>query len=263
MKRDKYNRIGEINHNNYGNKMVIIKYNNYHNILVKFEDGYITKAEYGQFKKGQIKSIYDKSVYNIGYIGKGKYNTSNKNGKPTIQYRYWINMMTRCYNDKDKENGNNLSYNDKYVCEEWHNFQNFAEWFDKNYYEINNESMALDKDILVKNNNIYSPNTCIFVNKRINNLFIKRKSARGEYPIGVVYHKRDNEFRAECSIIDKITGKKRKEKLGSYKNPEDAFYKGYKPFKEHYIKQVANEYKDKIPDKLYDAMINYKVEITD
>ena len=34
-------------------------------------------------------------------------------------------------------------------------------------------------------------------------------------------------------------------------------------FKENYIKQVAEEYKDKIPDKLYEAMYNYKVEITD
>ena len=37
----------------------------------------------------------------------------------------------------------------------------------------------------------------------------------------------------------------------------------YKTFKEQYIKQVANEYKDKIPKKLYDAMYRYEVEITD
>ena len=37
----------------------------------------------------------------------------------------------------------------------------------------------------------------------------------------------------------------------------------YKNFKENYIKQVADEYKDLIPKKLYDAMYNYKVEIND
>ena len=44
--------------------------------------------------------------------------------------------------------------------------------------------------------------------------------------------------------------------------PEEAF-RAYKQFKEDYIKQVADEYKDKIPQKLYDAMYNYKVDITD
>ena len=48
-----------------------------------------------------------------------------------------------------------------------------------------------------------------------------------------------------------------------FDNKEDAFYDGYKPFKEAYIKEVAKDYKDKIPQNLYDAMINYVVEITD
>jgi hypothetical protein len=32
---------------------------------------------------------------------------------------------------------------------------------------------------------------------------------------------------------------------------------------ENYIKQVAEEYKDLIPKKLYDAMMSYIVEIND
>ena len=32
---------------------------------------------------------------------------------------------------------------------------------------------------------------------------------------------------------------------------------------EKYIKKVANEYKYKIPNNLYNALCNYKVEITD
>ena len=47
-----------------------------------------------------------------------------------------------------------------------------------------------------------------------------------------------------------------------FDTPEEAF-QTYKEFKENYIKQVADEYKDKIPEKLYEAMINYKIEITD
>ncbi len=36
-----------------------------------------------------------------------------------------------------------------------------------------------------------------------------------------------------------------------------------KTVKRAYIKQVADEYKDKIPKKLYDALYAYIVEITD
>jgi hypothetical protein len=43
---------------------------------------------------------------------------------------------------------------------------------------------------------------------------------------------------------------------------EEAFI-AYKDFKEKLIKQTADKYKDKIPDNLYLAMKNYKVEITD
>ena len=50
--------------------------------------------------------------------------------------------------------------------------------------------------------------------------------------------------------------------LGRYKTPEEAF-QVYKQFKERYIKEVAEEYKNVIPQKLYEAMINYKIGIDD
>ena len=50
--------------------------------------------------------------------------------------------------------------------------------------------------------------------------------------------------------------------LGYFSSVEEAF-KVYKEFKEEYIKQVANEVKEYIPKKLYDAMYKYEVEIND
>lgn len=120
--------------------------------------------------------------------------------------------------------------------------------------------MQLDKDMLYKGNKIYSPENCIFVPSRINKLLLKRQNYRGEYPIGVNYHKRDNIFEASCSII--TNNNKKKIYLGRFDNSEEAF-QIYKRFKENYIKQVADEYKNKIPKNLYDAMYKYKVEITD
>ena len=120
--------------------------------------------------------------------------------------------------------------------------------------------MALDKDVLVKGNKTYSPNTCVFVPQNINVLFTKCNKARGKYPIGVSFYKDRNKYQAHCKIFS--NGKSKQKNLGYYNNIDDAFY-AYKQFKEDYIKQVADEYKDNIPNKLYEAMYNYKVEITD
>ena len=120
--------------------------------------------------------------------------------------------------------------------------------------------MCLDKDILVKGNKIYSPGTCVFVPENINLLFIKSNATRGKYPIGVSYDKSKNKFVSHCN-----NGKGKQIKLGIFNNSIDAF-NAYKEFKENIIKQVADEYKNKypqFPQKLYNAMHKYKVEITD
>lgn len=124
-------------------------------------------------------------------------------------------------------------------------------------YEINGETMYLDKDILVKENKIYSPETCVFVPQNINKLFTKRQNDRGKYPIGVSFDKKLNEFRSYCSY-----GNGNIEYLNLFNTPEEAF-QVYKEFKENYIKQIADEYKDKIPKKLYEAMYAWKVDIDD
>jgi hypothetical protein len=193
------------------------------------------------------------TVYGTGYFGEGTYK-SRQNGKRTRQYKTWLAMLERCYENKTKEKL--PSYAGCYVCEEWHNFQIFSKWYDENYYEIDGQRMELDKDILVKGNKVYSPETCVFVPHRINSLFTKSNSIRGDLPIGVHWHKRDEKYVAKCQCGDK------RKHLGYHDTPEKAF-NAYKIFKENYIKQIAEEYKDRIPNKLYDAMKKYIVEITD
>ena len=117
--------------------------------------------------------------------------------------------------------------------------------------------MDLDKDILIKGNKTYSPEACVFVPKKINSLFTKANNLRGDYPIGVSYFKESDKFKSQYKTMD---GKEIH--LGLFDTPEEAFI-SYKNAKEKYIKQIAEEYKSKIPQKLYKAMINYEVEITD
>lgn len=254
------NRVGEQKKNKWGSLMTIVKYNNAKDIVVEFENGYKVNTQYGRFKNINIKSPYDRTIYNVGFYGVGEYLKTDNFGKKTIQYEYWHDMLKRCYDDNYK--AKQPTYKNKYVCEEWHNFQNFAKWFDENYYEINGEIMQIDKDILQKGNKIYSPETCVFVPNRINSLFTKSDKVRGKHPIGVYFNKKENIFKAQCSVKNKNDEKKRVIGLGRYNTSEEAF-NAYKVFKERYIKEVADEYKDKIPQKLYEAMYNYIVEIND
>ena len=257
----KVNRIGEENINTFGSKIVIIRYGSATDVDVCFPEYNWTfkNREYSKFKNGQIRCPYERRTYGVGYIGEGKYKVK-ENGKLTKYYKVWHDMLRRCYDEKFHEKY--PTYKDCKVYEEWHNFQNFVEWYESNYYEIEGEVMCLDKDILNKGNKIYSPDTCVFVPHNINMLFVKCDKDRGNYLIGVHYHKASGKFQAQCNVYDFKENKSKKKYLGLYDTVEQAF-EVYKQFKEKHIKEVADHYKDQIPEKLYQALYNYEVEITD
>lgn len=249
------NRIGEINYSTEKQKMKIIEYKGYHNITIEFEDGTIVRnKEYKEFRNGKIRNPYFKAIFNIGYVGEGSYKVKI-NGIETKQFKVWYDMMVRCYNNK--YHIKRPTYQDCTVCDEWHNFQVFCEWFDKNYYEVDNEKIHLDKDILIKGNKVYSPDTCVFVPNNINMLFTKSNARRGNLPIGVCWKKKNRKYVAQCS-----NGHGIQTHLGLYDTPEKAF-ESYKIHKEKLIKNIADNYKYRIPKKLYNALHLYQVEITD
>jgi len=68
-------------------------------------------------------------------------------------------MITRCYGD---HSGTNKCYKEVTVCDEWMNYQAFADWYDKNYPK-DGVKYVLDKDLKSKKNKIYSPETCVFL----------------------------------------------------------------------------------------------------
>lgn len=200
-----------------------------------------------------LKDKLSKTVLGVACFGEGAYK-SKINGIKTPQYKTWRNMLERCYHPEKRSS----TYEKCEVCEEWLNFQNFAKWYDENYYEVFNEKMCLDKDILVKGNKVYSPNTCCFVPMSINNLFIQTTAKRGEYPIGVTRHKRDNKLEVSCNIKGKDIY------LGRFElNEEEKAFQCYKTFKEKHIKDIADEYERFIPKELYNAMIVWEISITD
>lgn len=248
-------RIGFMKKNKNGSDMIVEEYYTQDDILVRFiEHGNSVHTNWKSFIKGGVYNVYDKNVYGIGYAGEGDYKPC-ENKKDTLQYSTWHNMLMRCYDKKfiDK----NPTYIHCSTVDKWHNFQNFAEWYENNYYSVDDEKMHLDKDILQKGNKLYSPTTCVFVPHRINLLFAKRDAKRGDLPIGVYFSKNASKYVAQCS-----NGTGNVIYLKSYDTPEQAFI-SYKTFKEKLIKQKAEEYKVRIPTDLYNAMMKYEVEIDD
>ena len=250
LKRNKNKeRIGKIYCNKEGYNAICIKYNDRNDIYIQFLDKYkcVIHTKWTNFKNGNFHNPYAITLYNKGYIG-----NVNTTGKNYTAYKVWADMLRRCYTTKYS------TYKNCRVCDEWLCFEHFLKWFNENYYEIENETINLDKDILYKNNKIYSPQTCIFVPQSINKLLIKSNKSRGTLPIGV--RKMGNKYQARCSINNKA------KVLGIFNTIAEAFL-CYKTFKENYIKEYINIYKYKIPinvyNQLYNAIYNYKVEITD
>lgn len=245
------NRIGEENVNFQGCKMKIVEYNDACSVIVEFQDEYRyrKKCAYKGFKNGSVKNPYDKTVYGIGYLGEGEYNKKNS----LLIYTEWQEMLKRCYDPYfiNKQ----LTYKDCYVEKDLHCFQNFVKWWKDNEYKCNGEKLHLDKDILVKGNKIYSKERMMLVPQRINNLFTKRQNYRGELPIGCT-------FRPNKKIQASCDNGNTKVYLGVFDDKRSAWLM-YKINKELVIQSVADEYKDLIPKKLYDALYEYKVEIND
>ena len=241
-------RKGERHLSNDNTWMTIIICRGSMNCDIQFDDGNIIRNRaYDCIKKGKVKNMYHPSKYEVGYIGEGKYATKI-NGKDTKEYCTWSDMLKRGYSELFQKN--QITYLECTINKQWHNFQVFAQWFDDNY----KEGFELDKDILVKGNKNYSPETCCFVPHEINSLFIKSNISRGKYPIGV--RKSGNKFQAQ------ISKKGEPVHLGTFDTPEEAF-QTYKIAKEEYIKEMADKWRGQITEPCYDAMYNYQVEITD
>lgn len=256
------NRIGEVRLNRQGCPMEIIEYIDYRNITIKFLDDYNTRkhTRYDKFMSGEIKNPYYPSVFGVGITG-NKYPVC-ENNKTTKEYRTWVEMLRRCFDEMMKNRF--PTYKDVICCEEWLLYENFYEWlhsqenFDKWF---GNKNYELDKDILVKGNKAYNPSACCLVPNNINSLFIKQDNKRGKLPIGVSIAKDGKHFIATCNnpLINQ-----RGKCIGIYNTIEEAF-QVYKLYKENLIKQAAEiEYaKGNIAKKCYNAMMNYRVEIDD
>lgn len=194
---------------------------------------------------GQIRDLFAPRTYGVGFIGEGVYKAT-KTGDHIKHYNCWNGMLERCYSDKyhSKENYRGRVL----VCEEWHDYQNFAEWFEYNYID----GCQLDKDI--SKGNRYSPESCHFLPKELNVFFTGRRHYRGETPIGVS-HRGKGSYAVYVSDGNKQDGKY----LGSYKSPEEAF-NVYKIEKRVMLDKLISKCEYLLPRRTLDVLENYEFQ---
>lgn len=249
-----YHVVGEVYDTSTGGKCTVVEYTDHSNVVVKFHDPecYV-KCRMHHLKVGNVKNPLKPRVFGKGYLGIGKYQAEDKK-----YYKPWNRMLERAYSVSWVKA--HPHYGGVSVCEEWYNFQNFAAWCDTQdfFNEQDNKCRRyeLDKDIIVKGNKVYSPETCSFIPKDLNTLLIKSYKTRGVFPVGVSLYKKSGKFRASLCLYGKT------KHIGYYNTPKEAF-QAYKETKESYVREVAEDWKDLIDDRVYEALKDYSVDIND
>lgn len=166
-------------------------------------------------------------------------------------YTVWASMLERGYCDKCKTR--QPTYKDITVFNEWHLFSNFKSWMETQDYV----GKSLDKDLLVRGNKVYSPETCVFVSGQVNTFLLDRGNARGAYKIGVCWYSRVGKFVASCR--NPIT--KKKDHLGYYTTEQEAHEAWLAKKLEHAYTLAAIQTDERVARMLIERYINYN-EVT-
>ena len=154
------------------------------------------------------KSMHGVGINNASYMIRVRVN-GERIACPA--YATWYGMLTRCYSSKFRSRS--PTYIGVTLCDEWHSFMSFREWWMDNQVD----GCELDKDLLSDAVG-YSPDTCLFVPAWLNLFTVDSGAARGAYPIGVTFDKSAGRFKAQCS--NPVSNKN--QYLGLFVTPEEA-----------------------------------------
>ena len=177
--------------------------------------------------------------------------------KSTAAYSIWNGIYIRCYKDKNV-------YDGAFMCDLWLNDKDaFAEWWSSEYYECDGDSMAVDKDLLFPGNKEYAPDKCCILPQTLNTMLSnckkhrtgKWRNAKMDLPLGVRYDSKMKMYYGEI----KPYGHDEVVRLSYWETPEEAFVE-YKRHKQADILIMADKYKNKVPKKVYDALLRFEVK---
>jgi hypothetical protein len=217
----------------------VLKYVSSDKVFCKFlNTGYTGWFRIVNVCRGEAVDPYARTVYGVGYLGHGKYTRKEFRNV----YLAWVDMLGRCYCPSMQTR--HETYSGCVVCEEWHNFQNFCEWFINNCHTKLKPN--IDKDIINPFNKTYSPENCCVSPRVINIAVICRRKSDTIFNIGL----------SKGSYRAQTTKRGISHSLGSYKKYEDA-REVYVVNKNKYIRELAEEYKNEISESVYQILKNY------
>lgn len=225
--------------NNRGEYFSVLEYLGSNRYLIKFEsNGYICIARGDRIREGRPENPFTPIFKGVGYMGSGKYNSG---GVGREAYLRWSAIWRRI-----QEPDLFPSYADCSLDPDWHNFQNFAEWYYNTPY--NRKDWQIDKDILVPGNRVYSADTCVMVPDEINQFFTSKVGIKAPYR-GVT---KDRHGKFVANLRNEFG----KHRLGYFENPEDA-YQCYCEAKDIEASRLAQKWKSEIDPRLYDRLVSF------
>ena len=230
-----------------GTEWEILEYTGYSQIRIRVmtDPPWETVVSGCNLASGSIKNRGKPSLFGVGILGEVSTDCSR------MEYKSWVGMLKRVYSPHTDQM--RITYRDCTVTDEWLRFENYVKWFHQQKVQ---SGWQLDKDLLIPGNKTYSPDSCVFLPREINTFLTNRFNHRGEWPVGVTYHKRLDKWQATCNAHGKS------EYLGVFTTPEEAFSR-YKVRKEKVAKEYAEKWKDLIDSRAYDALMNFTVNISD
>lgn len=177
-------------------------------------------------------------------------------------YSVYNDIRERCGYTKDNEKIGKC-YDDTTMWQGWlDDPKAFLKWYLEHYYECGDESMQVDKDLFGNGSGMYHPDFCCILPQGLNALLANSKKhyKDGEtpdnvLPLGVRYSSRAGKYYGEITF----TGAENTVMLSEWDTPEEAFAE-YKRMKQADILIVAAKYKEKVPRKVYEALLKVEVE---
>ena len=161
-------------------------------------------------------------------------------------YSRWTGMLERCYSARFQEKCQ--TYKGCSVYKDWLTFSKFKQWMETQDWECKH----LDKDILFHRNRVYSPETCVFVDGRVNSFVLECNASRGQWMIGVHWSKTNKRFIAGCRDA---SGKPKH--LGYFDTELEA-HQAWLKYKQELALQLAAEQTDpRVAKALIDRYENY------
>lgn len=218
--------------------------------IKNIETGEIIIRNRDNIKTGNFKTSTCRTVYGVGYLGVGNFTCRDSNGILSEEYRIWSNMLRRCYTNYKSDK--NITYINVEVCDEWHNFQNFADWYSRAVLKFKEYNIFpnIDKDLFSATGRgiLYSPETCCILPSIINASLVEKRctnglhhgviTRRGKFIAMVMYKYKT--YRVVCTTLEQAI-------------------KSYTILKKKVLCELAEEYKHVLEHQVYDKLIKWDI----